>query len=623
MRQFQPPAPGYRPIADYALIGDCRSAALVSREGSIDWLCLPRFDSPAVFAAILDARRGGRFRVAPVGAARVSRRYIGLSNVLETTFETDDGIVRLTDAMPVADEKTKTRALWPDHEVLRRVECVEGRATVEALYEPRPDYGRARPRLRPGAHGTIHCEHGTEVLILRSDIPLKVAADGASASGRRELARGERAILGLSFAHQLPAVYPAHGACAEGVIEGSIRWWETWASTCTYDWKHRDAILRSALALKMLTYAPSGAMVAAPTASLPEKIGGVRNWDYRYCWLRDASLTLRALVDLGFSEEGEAFLSWVLHATRLTQPKLQVLYDVYGEVRVHEQDLEHLDGYAGSRPVHIGNGAAGQLQLDVYGEVVEAAYQYVVRGGSLDRSTGGLLAGLGRTVCSMWREPDEGIWEPRAGRRQNSHSKMMCWLALDRLIRMREEGRLRVPLDGFRETRDAIAEEIESRGWSAEAQSYTAVLDGTEVDAALLRFALSGYADPAGARMQRTVRRIEDRLGAGGGLLYRYLMPDGLPPGEGAFLICGFWAVECQALAGRLREAEERFERLMDDANDVGLLSEEIDPASGAMLGNFPQAFSHIGLINAALTLAECAGHSQAAQAKSPGRHKP
>jgi GH15 family glucan-1,4-alpha-glucosidase len=613
----------YWPIADYALIGDCRSAALVSRDGSIDWLCFPRFDSPSVFAALLDAERGGRFRVAPAGDSRVTRRYIGDSNVLETTFKTASGVLVLVDAMPVADERAKTASLWPDHEVLRRVECVDGQVDVAVTYEPRPNYASWRGRLRLGPHQTIQCEHGAELLVLRSGVPLSISANRRSAAGTVTLRRGERATIGLTFAHQMPAVYPSDGAQADEAIKTSIDWWSRWASQCTYDWKYRDAIVRSALTLKMLTYAPSGAVVAAPTTSLPEKIGGVRNWDYRYCWLRDSSLTLRALVDLGYRDEAEAFLSWVLHATALTQPKLQVLYDVYGEVQVGEHRLDHLQGYAGSRPVRIGNGAANQLQLDVYGEVLEAAYQYIVRGGTLDRSTGRLLAGLGETVCRIWRETDEGIWEPRSGRHENTHSRMMCWTALDRLFRLRDEGHIEPSFDGLEATRDRIREEIETRGWNEQRQTYVAVLGGSDVDATALRFPLTGYADAASARMQRTLARIDADLGSVDGLLYRYRMPDGLPPGEGAFLICGFWAVECLALAGRLDEATDRFVRLLEYSNDLGLMSEEVDPDSGALLGNFPQAFSHIGLINAALTLAACSGHPETGAVAPKGKRRP
>jgi GH15 family glucan-1,4-alpha-glucosidase len=600
----------YPPIADYGLIGNCRTAALISRDGSIDWLCLPRFDSPSFFGAVLDMVRGGSFRVAPTETAEISRRYVGNSNVLETTFTTRTGVLRLTDAMAVADEAEKTRMLWPDHELLRGVECLEGEVTVEVFYEPRPGYGSASGNLRSGLHETILCEYRSSVIVLRSGIPLSIASDRSKATGTLRMRAGERAMIGLSTAEGMAAVLPADGDAAWQMIANSVRWWEGWADQLTYNWRYKETVGRSALLLKLLTHAPSGAMVAAPTTSLPEAPGGIRNWDYRYCWLRDASLTLRALVDAGFAEEAEAFVSWILHATRLTQPRLQILYDVYGESELPERELTHLEGYGGARPVRVGNDAGGQLQLDVYGEVIDAVWIYVKYGGVIDRTTGHMLRGLGRTVCALWQEPDEGIWEPRSGRRQNTHSKVMCWVALDRLIQLRAAGHISGSVEGFAKTREAIRKEIEARAWNEALGSYTAAFDDTNLDASLLRMATSGYADPRSDRMCRTVARVQERLGRNG-FLYRYLEPDGLPQGEGAFVICSFWLVEALALQGKLDEAITEFDRLVSAANDLGLFAEEIEPQTRAHLGNFPQAFSHIGLINAAEVLAACAGEPQ------------
>lgn len=594
----------YSPIGDYAIIGDCRSAALISRSGSIDWLCWPRFDSASVFAALLDRRRGGRFQVAPVDAASVSRRYLDRTNVLETTFRTAGGRVRLTDLMPVAGEHVKSRELWPDHEILRRLEVVEGEVDVAVHYEPRFDFGRARGRLVERPHHTLQIERGPAVMMLRSDIPLRVSADGGAATGRAVMRAGAVAVLALSFTHGAPAVLPCETGEGARLIDGSIEWWRQWASQCTYAGDHHDAVLRSALTLKLLTYAPSGAIVAAPTTSLPEHVGGGRNWDYRFCWLRDAALTLRALVDLGFSVEAESFLSWMMHATRLTHPRLQVLYDVYGESHHPERTLDHLEGYAASTPVRVGNAAESQLQLDVYGEVVGAAHQFVQRGGGLDRATAATIVDLGRTVCRLWTLPDEGLWEPRSGRRHHTHSKVMCWVALDRLVKLAEAGHVRLQDAGFARVRDQIREVVERDGWSDATASYVAAFGTAELDASLLRLAISGYADPSSSRMKATVARIRKTLSAGDGLLFRHRMDDGLPGSEGAFGICSFWGAEALALEGRDDEARRWFESLLGYANDVGLMAEEIDPATGALLGNFPQAFTHVGLINTALTLA-------------------
>jgi GH15 family glucan-1,4-alpha-glucosidase len=598
---------GYTPIDGYALIGDCRSGGLVSREGSLDWLCLPRFDSPSIFAALLDAQNGGRFLVRPTGEFRAERRYMANTNVLETVFRTPTGACVLRDLMSVSSEEDKRAHLTPEHEVLREVEGLEGEIEVEIVYDPRPDYGLTRSRLEQRGALGLRCEVDRASLTLRSELPLELTDGDRSARGISRIRSGERKYLSLTYSVEAPAVVPLLGEAARGRIERTARWWREWANHCAYEGPYRDAVVRSALALKLMTYAPSGALVAAPTTSLPEAIGGVRNWDYRYCWLRDASFTLRALFALGYRKEAEAYIGWLLHATRLTWPELHVLYDVFGEAKLPERELPHLEGYAGSRPVRIGNDAQGQLQLDVYGEVINGAARFLDRGGRFDRDTSRMLDGLGRTVCRRWREPDEGIWEGRSGRFHNTHSKVLCWVALDRLIKMHEAGYLEVSVDLFRVNRDAIREEIETRGYNERIGSYTRTYDGDEMDASLLTLPLYGYVEGAHPRMRSTCARIHEKL-ARGGLVYRYETgtDDGLPPGEGAFGICSFWAVECVARGGSLGAATRAFERLLSYANDVGLFAEEVDPDTGAALGNFPQAFTHIGLINAALTLAEC-----------------
>jgi GH15 family glucan-1,4-alpha-glucosidase len=593
-------------IGDYAIIGDCRSAALVSRNGSIDWLCRPRFDSPSLFGALLDPEKGGRFAVRPAACFSSRRRYVGDTNVLETTFTTERGVLRLTDLMPVDSEENKRRKLWAAHQILRKVECLEGEVEIEAIFDPRPNYGRERCRAKNRGPLGVYYEHQGRAFILRSDMPLTISAHTGEACLRYTLRAGEHRYLSAVFTEREPSFIPPLGEEAERRIQASLDWWRAWADRCAYRGAYGEMVRRSALVLKLMTYAPSGAVVAAPTTSLPEWPGGVRNWDYRYCWLRDASLTLRALYGLGYTEEASAFVGWLTHSTRLTWPELQIIYDVHGETRLDERELEHLRGFRGSRPVRIGNDAHTQLQLDIYGEVVDALHEFVRYGGRLDAWMARFLVGLGRTACRRWREPDEGIWEVRGGRRHHTYSKAMCWIALDRLLRLHDAGHLpKAPADLFRAERDALRAEIERRGYNARLGSYVSILDGEDLDASLLLLTRYGYLDPRSGRAESTRRAVRRALGSGD-LLYRYrAADDGLPGSEGAFGICSFWAVADLALAGELDEAEQLIGRILGYANDVGLFAEEIDPTSGAALGNFPQAFTHVGLIDAALLIEE------------------
>jgi len=601
---FPDPDSAYAPIEDYALIGDCASAALVDRTGSIDWLCWPRFDSPSIFARLLDADDGGHFQVRPVSDFSVERRYLPDTNVLETTFTTDRGVLRLTDLMPVAERDAYRRELWPEHEILRRIECVEGTVEVDVHCDPRLDYARIDPALDDrGPHGFFYNHRGT-VLIVRSELPLVQARGRGVLQGQALLREGDRYALSMTYDEGEPAVLPLLGPHAEQRIETSVAFWRDCAAQCTYDGPYRDAVVRSALTLKLMTFAPSGALIAAPTTSLPEAIGGERNWDYRYCWLRDAALTLRALYEIGYEEEGRAFFSWLLHATRLTAPSLSVLYDVHGEAHVEERTLDHLEGYRGSTPVRVGNGAHDQLQLDTYGELVSAAYEFVQREQTLDSWHARLLRRIGDEVCERWQEPDEGIWEVRSGRHHHTFSKAMCWVALERLVRLDEAGYVSVPADRYRETGEAIRAAIEEHGFSEERDSYVATFDGDRLDASLLLLPMYGYVEATAPRMQSTFARIHDELGQNG-LLYRYPhdTDDGFSSPEAAFGICSFWDEELLARLGRPEEARENLELTLSYANDLGLFAEEIDPDTGAFLGNFPQAFTHVGLINAAVSL--------------------
>lgn len=613
--------PAARPaIEDYAIIGDCRSAALVSRDGSIDWLCWPRFDSPSLFAALLDQDKGGRFSVRPVAPARITRRYIGETNVLETTFVTDGGVLRLTDLMPVSSEADKRRKLWASHQILRRIDCLEGAVEIEIQCDPRPSYGRGACRLQDRGPLGLYFERQGRAFILRSEIPLQTSETDGGARLRHRLEAGERCHLSAVYTDREPSFVPPLGEEAERRIRATLDWWSSWSAHCTYKGPYRAAVIRSALVLKLLSYAPSGAIVAAPTTSLPESRGGVRNWDYRYCWLRDASLTLRALFDLGFTEEAEAFLHWLTHSTRLTWPDLQILYNVHGETGLAEQELDALAGFADSRPVRIGNEASDQFQLDVYGEVIDAAYAFVRQGGQLTRTTARLLVGFGKSACRRWREPDEGIWEVRAGRHHHTYSKAMCWVALDRLLRLHRAGKLRAPVERFEREREALRAEIEAHGFNQRLGSYVSVYDGDALDASLLLLARHGFIDPGSQRARGTRDAILERLGANG-LLYRYRdVDDGLPGDEGAFGICSFWAVDAYALAGEIDAAEALFTGVLGRANDVGLFAEEIDPADGSALGNFPQAFTHVGLIGAALALDAARGSDARPKAEANGR---
>ena len=644
--------PDYAPIRDYALIGDCRTAALVSRWGSVDFLCLPRFDSSAVFAALLDAQRGGRFFARPVGEFQVRRRYLGRTNVLETTFETAGGVLRLTDAMSVAGEAERRGELMPEHELLRCLECVAGEVEVEVGCDPRPEWGAAGAAAEPRDRRALGVtwELGNQLLILRSEVPV-AAGSGSSGHpgqshlptlprrqgvyGRETLEAGDRRFLSLASATAEPGVFVPLGDAAAHRLQRSVRWWEQWVAACVYLGPHAEAVVRSLLTLKLLTYSPSGAVIAAPTTSLPEEIGGSRNWDYRYCWLRDTSWTLTAFFDLGFREEGQAFFSWLLYATRMRTatpaghrwtPRLRILnvvYDVHGEVRLRERQLPWLEGYAGSRPVRVGNGAVGQLQLDIFGEVAQAAFEYVERGGTLDASEGRLLRQLGRTVRALWREPDEGIWEKRSGRRHHTYSKAMCWVALDKLLLLHERGA--IPLSAaeasaFRRDRDALRHAVETEGFNQRLGSYVDVLGGDEIDASLLLLGLRGWDDPARSpRLAATLEAVRGCLERNG-LLYRYPPgSDGIPGGEAAFGICNFWLAELLALAGRAEEALAQFERILAYANDLGLFAEEIDPRTGAALGNFPQAFTHVGLISAALAITAATGGARGPSSPAAG----
>lgn len=592
----------YRPIEHYAAIGDSRSVALISPSGSIDWLCLPHFSGSAVFAALLDAHNGGTYALQPTQPFSTTRRYIGDSNVLETEFVTRDGSIVITDCMVLLPTARHYDELRPLAEILRLIAACRGEMELQLVCDPRPDFGRISGRFENrGCLGWAYCFRD-QVMYLQGEVPLECRG-GKRVESRFKVAAGDRLCLSLAYTRRDIAVIPPLGADAVQRVRETRQRWQEWADRCTVKEPYRQLIVRSALALKMMTYSLSGAIVAAPTTSLPEVIGGIRNWDYRYCWLRDAALTLRALLDLGYSEEADFFIDWLLHATRLTWPRLDVMYDVYGETRLAERELHHFEGYRGSRPVRVGNDAHSQLQLDVYGSVIQSVYEFVERGGTLDIGEARCLAGFGREVCKGWRAADEGIWEERGERQHHTYSKIMCWVALDRLLKLSERGLVRVPVRRFEEQRNAIEADVECYGFNTSLNSYVACYAGETPDASLLLAARSGYRPADHPRMKGTFEFVDSTLCIDG-MLYRYPPEtDGLPGKEGTFGIASFWAVEYLALAGRLPEARSRFERLLGLANDLGLYAEEIDPETGSALGNFPQAFTHVGLINAAMAL--------------------
>jgi len=592
---------GYAPIREYAAIGDGRTAALVACDGAIDWLCLPNFDSPSVFAAALDAARGGSFVVQPAVPYSSSRQYLPSTNVLETMFSTDRGVVRLVDAMTLPDGH-----LCPMRELARAVEGVSGSVPMRWRFAPRFHYGAGRPAFATRYGVPVVTCGGDALALCTWDAGTPTWHDDA-VEGVFELNAGSRALLALSAAYAEPLVFPDRAGVGRR-IEATADFWRRWSSAHVYDGPWKAAVTRSALALKLMIFAPSGASTAAPTTSLPEEIGGVRNWDYRFCWIRDSAFLIDALLQLGYREEAKALFWWFMQATARTEPRLQVLYRLDGGTETAERTLP-LSGYRNSRPVRIGNAAAAQTQLDVSGSLLETIWLYA-KGDSytIDRDTGVVVGHIADFVCDNWRRPDAGIWEVRGEPQHFTQSKVMCWVALDRALRLAGEGEVpRSNTGRWRREAHAIAEFVETRCWSDRLRSYTRAADSEELDASLLMLSLVGFGDPRRERMNETIDAVSAALREGR-YVKRYLAHDGLPGGEGAFLNCSFWMVAALARAGRLDEATSLMDDLVAEANDVGLYSEEIDRETGDFLGNFPQALVHLSLIDAALTVAAGVG---------------
>ena len=590
---------GYAPIREYAAIGDGRTVALVALDGSIDWLPLPDLDSPSVFAAILDAGKGGRFALEPEVPYTATRRFLPETNLLETTFVTSDGQVRVVDGLLFAG-----RGLAPLRELVRFVEGVSGSVPIRWSVEPRFGYASKPTRIR-ARDGFAGASAGADAVAIRCFDAGDPTIDRDLVHGRFETRAGSTSMIVLSVARGEPLVFPGREETLARLDE-TRDGWERWVGSMTYDGPFRDAVLRSGLALKLLVFAPSAAIAGAATTSLPEEIGGERNWDYRYSWVRDSAFTLDAFLTLGYPDEARAYFWWLMSASQITKPRLQVLYQLNGDPRANERILD-LEGYEGSRPVRAGNAAAEQIQLDIYGALFECVWLYVNGGNSLDRDVGARLARMADLVAEIWRSADSGIWEVRSAPRHFTQSKMMCWVALDRAISLGASSH--IPADHARrwiEERDAIRAFVEERCWSDGLNSYVRSADSQDLDASLLLASLLGYAEPTAPRMTATIEALDREL-RDGAFVDRYSGEDGVAGEEGAFLACSFWFVDALARADRLGEAKELMEELVELANDVGLYAEEADPADAAFLGNIPQALPHLALIGAADSIREAA----------------
>ena len=589
---------GYLPIARYGLIGDCRSVALVGVDGSIDWCSLPRFDSPSAFGRLLDCRRGGSWQLAPIGEFRSWQRYAEKTNVLETIFETAEGRASVRDFMPV--DRATVRAHARPHErprLIRLLVGLAGQVRFEHSVDLRPDYARAAEPLH-AADGRLHGDACGHHWCLTATTPLTGLAQQVV------VCAGDMIALGLTVNRP--------GDCGRGLgdlehARSLLRrtqdfWWE-WAGRCRYAGPYTEHVTRSALALKLMSYAPTGALVAAPTTSLPEWIGGERNWDYRFAWLRDSSFILYALFQLGYEEEAQDFFQWLTGAA--LDRRVENLYTLDGERSDQEQELDHLSGYRGSRPVRVGNAAAGQLQLDVYGELLDCAYLHATRGGAISNELWRELRHVAELAIARWQEPDASIWEVRGQNRHFTYSKAMCWLAVDRALKIAARTGLKLDHHCLDQARNAIHQAVTSRGWSEQLRSFTQSFDSRTLDAALLRLPQIGFLPHDDERLRQTIDAIDKRL-SHGPLVRRYdtgETEDGLGGAEGAFVMCAFWLADGLAHGGELEEAQRRFEHMLSFSSPLGLLAEEIDPRSGELLGNYPQAFSHLALATAAINI--------------------
>ena len=594
--------PTYSPIRDYGIIGDLHSAALIDRLGSIDWFCAPRFDSPSVFARLLDAAKGGSMSVAPEDDYIAdSRRYLPGTNILETGLSSSQGRLVVTDFM-VAKEQMHLRD--DDHILVRRLEAPDGKLQVKVTVDARFDYGRREPAVDLKDEG--HCLVLSDgELHLHLDGPGSWEPEGRTMVEHIEVVPGKPRWVLLRY----DGVKSRHRDYdPEQLLKTTQRYWEDWIKRCNYDGPYLDLVFRSALLLKLLIYAPEGSIVAAPTTSLPEWIGGQRNWDYRYTWLRDSAFLLYALQLLGYQQEAADFIAWLERVHEGNPDHFQIMYGIDGRTDVPETEIAELEGYQGSRPVRVGNGAADQRQLDIYGEVVDSVYLHLRYDKVKSAPMRPTLVAMVDQAMNDWQEPDNGIWEMRDGPQHFVYSKLLCWVALDRGISLSEE----LKVDQTRKeqwvwAREEIRHTILTRGWSDKLGSFRQVLDEDQLDATALMIPLLRFLSPLDPRMRQTVKTIQSDLTDENGFVYRYRRDDGLGASEGTFLLCSFWLVDNLALQGQIAPARDLFERLTSHGNDLGLFSEELDPDSGEMLGNFPQAFTHLAIVNAAAHLERAA----------------
>jgi GH15 family glucan-1,4-alpha-glucosidase len=591
-------------IEDYALLGDCQTCALVARDGSIDWLCFPHFDSPSCFTALLGTPDHGRWLIAPAEQPRaVRRRYREGTLVLETEYETDSGTVTLIDFMPVSNGK---------RDLIRIVAGKSGRVPMKLEIALRFDYGSIVPWVQR-VDGGITAIGGPDAVVVQTPVHMK--GEEFRHAAQFTVGAGDRVPFVMTWhpSHE-PAPDPAD---PEDALEHTTAWWQKWSARCKYKGPHKDLVLRSLITLKAMTFSPSGGTVAAVTTSLPEQLGGVRNWDYRFCWLRDSTFMLYALMEAGYVAEADAWRKWLLRAVAGEPSKTNIMYGIYGERRLSELELPWLPGYEGAKPVRTGNAASKQFQLDVYGEVLDSLYQCRKRGLAPSPADWDLEKALLRFVETACHEPDEGIWEVRGPRRHFTHSKIMAWVALDRGVRAVEEFGVEGPADRWRQVRDELHAEICERGFSKKLNAFVQSYDTDLLDASLLMIPQVGFLPASDPRVAGTVEAIEKGL-MKDGFVQRYdtsKSDDGLPPGEGAFLPCTFWLADCYCLLGRKEEAKSLFKRLVGLCNDVGLISEEYDPRVKRLVGNFPQAFTHVGLVNTAMNLSS--GHTGAAEERA------